>query len=61
MPSPTDFLLRSSRNIVEHCERLLATSTSEVERRRLKRIIADQMKFATTEINDPLRERRFAA
>jgi hypothetical protein len=57
----SDFLLKCSRNIVAHCERLLATSTSEGERRRLKRIIADQMRFMAAVQEVLLQSRSLAA
>jgi hypothetical protein len=41
----SDFLVRSSRNVIGHCVRLLASSTSDDERRRLERRICEEEQF----------------
>lgn len=45
MPEEGPFLLRSSRAVIAHCEALLASSRSEAEQERLRRIVDDERRF----------------
>ncbi|CAN7688637.1 hypothetical protein LJR220_006635 [Bradyrhizobium sp. LjRoot220] len=45
MPEAETFLVRSGQNVISHCERLLASSTSHDESERLRRLIGKEEKF----------------
>jgi len=45
MPDAADFLVRSARNVIGHCEHLLATSRSDDEREQLRRLVGQEEQF----------------
>jgi hypothetical protein len=49
----SDFLVRSSRNVIGYCVRLLASSTSDEERRRLERRIGEEEQFLHSLTGEP--------
>jgi hypothetical protein len=52
MAEVQDFLVRSSRNVIGHCVRLLASSTSDDEQRWLERRIGEEERFLRSLIGE---------
>jgi hypothetical protein len=61
MSDAVDFLVRSSRKVIRHCERLLSSCTSDEESERLRRLIGREEQFLRSLAQDERAADRLAA